>query len=118
MLKAGYRILYSPAARVYHRVSQDGRLGAGAYWQLQIRNWIWIFYRHYPRRERLKKISFYSLLYIIKGALNRRLKDCLKGILEGVRHTEIIGRYPNKLSPEEVDRLYALNRRTRLRIGR
>ena len=49
MLRAGYRILYSPLVRVYHRLSQDGRMATGVYWELQIRNWIWIFYRHYPK---------------------------------------------------------------------
>ena len=118
VLRAGYRILYSPVARVYHRVSQNGRVATGAYWRLLIRNWIWIFYRHYPKRARLRKVAIYILLYVVKGALNRRLADCLKGILEGLWHTEIIARFPDKLSPEEVDRLYALNRRTRLRLDR
>jgi GT2 family glycosyltransferase len=118
VLRAGYRILYSPVARVYHRVSEDGRLGSGAYWRLQIRNWIWIFYRYYPTRARLRKLYAYIMIYLLKGVLNRRFNDCLKGILEGLRHTEIIRRFPDKLSPEEVERLYALNRRTRLKIGR
>ncbi len=118
MLKAGYRILYSPLVRVYHRVSADGRMATGTYWRLQIRNWIWIFYRHYPASVRIRKLYLYIIMYMIKGALNRRLKDCVKGILEGLRHTEIIGRFPNKLTPEEMHRLYALNRRTHFRIGR
>ena len=118
VLRAGYRILYSPEARVYHRVSQDGRLGSGAYWRLQIRNWIWIFYRYYPTRARLRKLYAYIVIYLLKGVLNRQFKDCLKGILEGLWHTEIIRRFPNKLTRDEVERLYALNRRTRLKIGR
>jgi GT2 family glycosyltransferase len=118
MLRAGYRIVYSPLARVYHRVSEDGRIASGDYWRLQIRNWIWIYYRHYPARARLKKVYSYILIYLVKGALNRRLVDCIKGILEGLRHTEIIRRFPDKLTPEEVHRLYALNRRTRLKLGR
>jgi GT2 family glycosyltransferase len=118
VLRAGYRILYSPEARVYHRASQGGRIGGGAYWRLQIRNWIWIFYRYYPTRARLKKLYAYIMIYLLKGVLNRQLKDCLKGILEGLWHTEIIRRFPDKLTQEEVSRLYALNRRTRLKIGR
>jgi GT2 family glycosyltransferase len=118
VLRAGYRVIYSPLVRVYHRVSHTGRLSAGSYWRLQIRNWIWIFYRHYPAPERASKICAYIVLYIIKGALNLRLRACFKGILEGLRRTEIIRRFPDKLTPEEVDRLYALNRRTRFRIGR
>ena len=118
VLRAGYRILYSPVARVYHRTSQNGRIAAGGYWRLQIRNWIWIFYRYYPTHTRLRKLYAYIMIYLLKGVLNRQLKDCLKGILEGLRHTEIIERFPDKLTPEEIDRLYTLNRRTRLRIGR
>ena len=118
MLRAGYRILYSPLVRVYHRVSQDGRLAAGSYWRLQIRNWIWIFYRYYPTRERIKNIHLYIVIYLLKCAINLRLKDCVKGILEGLRRTEIIGRFPEKLTPDEVNRLHALNRRTRIRLGR
>jgi hypothetical protein len=82
-----------------------------------IRNWIWIFYRHYPTRARLGKIVTYSALYLVKGALNRRLTDCFKGIVEGLWHTEIIRRFPDKLTPNELDRLYELNRRTRLKTG-
>jgi N-acetylglucosaminyl-diphospho-decaprenol L-rhamnosyltransferase len=118
MVRAGYRILYSPEVRVYHHVSQNGRVAPGAYWRLLIRNWIWIFYRYYPARERLKKVVIYSIVYLIKGALNRRLSDCFKGIVEGLRRTEIIGQFPEKLTPDEVNRLYALNRRSRLRLGR
>ncbi len=118
VLRAGYRILYSPLVRVYHRVSQDGRIATGSYWRLQIRNWIWIFYRYYPARSRFNMIYMYIFLYLAKGTLNRRLKDCIKGIVEGLRHTEIIGRFPDKLTPKELNRLWALNRRTRFRIGR
>ena len=60
----------------------------------------------------------YSIVYIIKGAVNRRLRDCVRGILEGLRRTEIIARFPEKLTPEEMNRLYALNRRRRLKLGR
>ena len=35
VLAAGYRILYSPDVRVYHRVSPSGRIGTGIYWRLQ-----------------------------------------------------------------------------------
>jgi GT2 family glycosyltransferase len=118
MLRAGYRIVYSPAVRVYHHVSESGRVAPGAYWRLLIRNWIWIFYRYYPARERVKKVMIYSIVYIIKGAINRRLSDCLKGIVEGLRRTEIIARFPEKLTAEEVNRLYALNRRSRMKLGR
>ncbi len=118
MVRAGYRILYSLEVRVYHHVSQNGRVAPGAYWRLLIRNWIWIFYRYYPARERLKNVVTYSILYLIKGALNRRLSDCFKGLLEGLRRTEIIGRFPDKLTREEVSRLYVLNRRSRLKLGR
>ena len=34
----------------------------------------------------------------------------------GIRKS--FGRFPDKLTPKEVDRLYALNRRTRLKLGR
>ena len=54
VLRAGYRIIYCPGARVYHTCSSKGRSGAATYWSLQIRNWIWIFYRYYSpffRRE-------------------------------------------------------------------
>jgi len=118
VLRAGYRILYLPSVRVYHCVSKNGRMATGAYWRLQIRNWIWIFYRHYPTYERIKNVYLYIPLYVIKGAFNRRLKDCLKGIVEGLRHKEIISRFPDKLTPEQLHRLCALNRRKRLRIGR
>ncbi len=63
VLRAGYRILYSPLVRVYHRVSKDGRMTTGAYWRLQIRNWIWIFYRHYPAQPIQDYILLCSYLF-------------------------------------------------------
>jgi len=118
VLRAGYRIIYSPDVRVYHRVSNNGRTAPGVYWRLQSRNWIWIFYRHYPTFDRIKGILRCLLVYIIKGAIHFRLKDCIAGIVEGLRKTEIIRRFPDKLTRQEMDRFAALYQRRTLRMRR
>jgi GT2 family glycosyltransferase len=67
ILRTGFRIVYYPDLRVYHCPSQHGRKGEGEYFRLQIRNWIWIFYRHYPLIVRIGKIAVYIAVYIVKS---------------------------------------------------
>jgi GT2 family glycosyltransferase len=116
IIRAGYRIIYFPLVPVFHCVSCCGRKGSNDYWRLQIRNWIWIYYRHFPPAVRWRKVILYVLVYLIKGLANRRVQACLSGIIEGLRATEIITRYRDKLTGAEVDRFEALNHRTRIRI--
>jgi GT2 family glycosyltransferase len=118
VIRAGYRVVYFPKVRVYHYPSIEGRKGPGAYWRFQIRNWIWIFYRYYPSGSRLRMISSYVLLYIFKSLINNQVRACVAGILEGLTKTDIIDRYPDKLSPNEMRRIGALNTRTRIRLDR
>jgi len=118
VLRAGYRIVHFPSVRVYHCPSTRGRGGGGTYWRLQIRNWIWIFYRYYPVVPRTRKVLSYIGVYLIKSAINRQFKAGFSGIIEGLRKTEIIARFPDKLTPAEVRRIGALNTRKKIRVGR
>jgi GT2 family glycosyltransferase len=118
VLRAGYRIVYYPQVRAYHCPSQQGRNSQGAYWRLQIRNWIWINYRYYPSILRMFNILLYILLYIVKSAYNHNIRACFSGIIEGLSKTEIIERFPDKLTAKEVRRIGALNVRTKIRLGR
>ena len=103
----GYRIVHFPAVRVYHRPSTQGRCCNGTYWRFQIRNWIWIFYRHYPLVPRIRKVLTYIGVYLIKAVMNRQLMATVSGMIEGLRKTEIITRYPDKLTAEEVRQIGA-----------
>ena len=96
VLRAGYRIVYSPQVRVYHSPSQNGRNKSGDYWRFQIRNWIWIFYRYYPSSFRVFKILLYICIYILKSLCNRHLRECCSGILQGLSKTEIIEPLPRQ----------------------
>jgi GT2 family glycosyltransferase len=116
VLRAGYRIVHFPAARVYHRPSTQGRCCKDTYWRFQIRNWIWIFYRHYPLVPRIRKVLTYIGVYSIKSAMNRQLMASVSGMIEGLRKTEIITRYPDKLTAEEVRQIGALNDRKKIRF--
>jgi GT2 family glycosyltransferase len=116
VLRAGYRIVHFPAVRVYHRPSTEGRCCKGTYWRYQIRNWIWIFYRHYPLVPRVRKVVIYIGVYLIKSAMKRQLTATVTGMIEGLRKTEIISRYPDKMTAEEVRRIGALNARKKIRF--
>jgi GT2 family glycosyltransferase len=118
VLRAGYRIVYFPQVRVYHFSSQNGRGASGDYWRFQIRNWIWIFYRYYPSGFRIGKIGTYISIYVIKSLCNHHLRDCWSGIRQGLSKTEIIEQFPDKLTPDELRRLSALNARKRIRLSR
>ena len=42
VMRAGYRVIYCPRARVYHAASNRGRQGPShCYRRFQVRNWIW-----------------------------------------------------------------------------
>ncbi len=118
ILRAGFRIVYYPHVRVYHCPSIRGRAAAGEYLRFQIRNWIWIFYRYYPFIPCVLKIMLYINIYIIKSLYAGCVKDCCRGIKEGISRTEIIDRFPDKLTWRQVRQIGALNNRTSIRLGR
>jgi GT2 family glycosyltransferase/glycosyltransferase involved in cell wall biosynthesis len=119
MLRGGYRIVFAPDARVFHRPATAGRAGSGNYLRLQIRNWIWIYFRYYPRLVCWWKVTSYSAIYLVKGVANRELMAAVRGIVEGLRHASIIREYADdKLSYEQVGLIDSLNRRTAIRLRR
>jgi GT2 family glycosyltransferase len=118
VLRAGYRIIYYPVARVYHCPASNGRSGSSTYWSFQIRNWIWIFYRYYSPFHCAMMIAEYTILYLIKGLLNGHLTACIRGIRAGLASSSIRQRYPDKLTREERVRIHSLSRRLKFRFGR
>ena len=118
ILKAGYRIIYSPIAQVYHKPSDSGRVLPARYWFYQARNQIWIFFRYYPFPLRWLKTFFYIFIYIIKSAFHRNLLSCLAGIASGLGRQRIIRDFRDKLTFAECRRIGSLNRRFSLRLGR
>jgi GT2 family glycosyltransferase len=118
VIRAGYKVIYTPEARVYHYASPRGRGGPGVYWYYQARNWIWIFYRYYPAGARNRNVALYVLIYLAKGLLNLRLRACLAGLAAGLRRTDIIERFGDKLTAAELQTLGSLNRRRALRASR
>jgi GT2 family glycosyltransferase len=116
IISAGYRIVYAPDARVLHRPSTDGRAPSAAYFRLQIRNWLWIFFRHYPGWRCGWKVAEYSALYVMKGVANDQLKACLQGIVEGLRGRKIARNSAGKLTAAQAKLIRKLNRRHRLRL--
>ena len=118
VIRAGYRILYTPAVRVYHRVSPDARKPLTRYYHKQARNWILIFYRHYPFWPRWRNIALYSCVYLVKGALRLCLKDAVRGLVDGMCARHVVHRFPHKLDRADRRYLRPLNRRWRLNLTR
>lgn len=118
ILKAGYRIIYSPVAVVYHHHSDAGRVSSARYWFYQSRNQIWIFFRYYPFPLRWLHVMFYIVIYAIKSASRCHFLSCLAGIASGLGRHRIIREFREKLTFEECRRIASLNRRTSLRLGR
>jgi GT2 family glycosyltransferase len=118
MIRGGWRVVYTPDIKVYHRVSPHGRALSGMYFYYQVRNWIWIFYRYYPLAARCRKIAIYIGVYLLKGILSFKLLACLRGIGAGLMGWGLIGRYKPKLTGQQVRRLDSLNQRYLIRKGR
>ncbi len=116
ILREGYRIVYAPDARVFHRPSSEGRAPGATYFRCQVRNWIWIFFRHYAGWRCWWKVAEYSALYLIKGMANRQLRACVEGIVEGVRGRAIAREFAEKMTPAQAARIRKLNSRWRLRL--
>jgi GT2 family glycosyltransferase len=116
VIRAGYRILYVPNVPVFHRSSKNGRVPTARFFYYQIRNWIWILYRHYPFWQRSLRVSLLSVVYVIKGLRAGYLKSCLGGILDGLRGTRWIGHFHPKLTAEQIRKLSMLNRRWKVRV--
>jgi GT2 family glycosyltransferase len=111
VLRAGFRVIYFPSARVYHAASMRGRQVPASYWRLQARNRIWICYRYYNTIECYKKILKFSLIYLLKGLYSGHLRACLSGIAAGLAGEGIRRRFPEKLSRDESRRIDSLGRR-------
>jgi GT2 family glycosyltransferase len=115
VLRMGYRIVYCPEARILHFPSESGRVPGKGYWYFQIRNWIWICYRHYPAYWRSRTIAVYSTAYLCKSLRAGALRPCLAGIVDGVRRRDLIAEHPEKLDAPEMKRLRGLKRRNLFR---
>ncbi len=116
IIRSGYRIVYAPDARVFHRPSVTGRAPGATYFHWQIRNWIWIFFRHYAGWRCWWKVTEYSTLYVIKGLANRQLGACMRGIIDGLRGRAIAREFPEKLTAPQAHLIRTLNRRWRLQL--
>lgn len=116
MIRAGHRVVYLPDVSVHHHPSGDGRAGQAGYFRYQIRNWIWIFLRHYPALLCWWMILLYSSVYLIKGATNGRPLACAMGIVEGLGGLAIARQFGEKMSLSEANRVRSLNRRYRIRL--
>ena len=115
VFRGGHRIIYTPEVPVFHRSSPNGRVPTQRFFYYQIRNWIWILYRHYPFWPRVMRVSLLSAVYLIKGLRAGYTKACLRGIFDGLRGRQWIGHFTPKLSSDEIRRLSTLNRRWKLR---
>lgn len=114
VFRAGYRIIYLPTVPVFHRASPEGRTPSQRYFHYQIRNWIWIIYKHYPFWPRVSRVSLLSAAYLVKGMRAGQLPATVGGIVAGVRGTRWIKHYDSKLRIDQVQKLTSLNRRWRI----
>lgn len=117
-IRAGYRVAYEPDAHVLHRPATSGRQSSGNYFYYQIRNWIWIFFRHYPFIARWKKIGMYSAMYLVKGTLNRHPLMAIKGIIAGLVGIDAVNEFPKKMTRAEAKAYEDLNRRKSVRLSK
>ncbi len=64
----------------------DGRrVPSERFMRFQIRNWIWIFYRHYPFWPRTMRVALLSAAYIVKSIRVGHLGAVVSGIADGLR---------------------------------
>ncbi len=115
IIRGGHRIIYTPDVAVFHRSSKDGRVPSQRYFYYQIRNWIWILYRHYPFWSRIGRVALISAAYFIKGMLAGHLRSSVQGITDGLRGLHWIDQFEPKLCASQIRRLRILNGRWTIR---
>ena len=115
IIRNGHRILYTPDIPVFHRSSPHGRVPTQRFYYYQIRNWIWILYRHYPFWPRVQRVALLSAVYLLKGLRAGHFTACLQGISDGLRGTQWVGQFASKLSTAQIQQLALLNRRWKIR---
>jgi GT2 family glycosyltransferase len=115
VIRAGYRVAYAPDAVVLHRPSPRGRASRANYFRLQVRNWIWIFRRHYPRSRAAWHVGVYGALYLLKATLAREPRAAIRGIVEGLSARDVFADADSsdKMSPDQVRLVGQLNPRLR-----
>lgn len=118
IIRAGYRIVYGPDAKVLHRESPEGRMPSGRYWMMQSRNWMWLFHRHYPSPAKWFHIAKYSLVYLIKGSAAGKPTWAIKGIWQGLTAFNIARQFPDKMNTAELKHYADLNPRRGIKLGR
>lgn len=117
VMRAGYKVGYDSAARVYHRPGDAGRAPGKDYWRLMIRNWIWIHFQFYPLAGAWRRTVGYIVIYLLKGAVQGQLYAVIQGIREGLaeRHA-FVGE--SKLTLETRQKIDRLNPRRRVKFAR
>jgi len=116
VIGGGGRVVYLPSATVLHYPSPRGRDSFGAYFRYQVRNWIWIFRRHYPARQRWSMIALYCGIYAVKGLANGTLRQCVRGMIDGLAGCPASAQSGTRLTGEQTRHLRTLNRRWIIRL--
>ncbi len=118
IIRAGFKVAYDSAARVYHRPSDAGRAPGSDYWRLMIRNWIWIFFQFYPTASAWRRACVYAGIYLVKGAAQGQMRAVGRGILEGIAGRAAAAAGEAKLSEASRAKIDRLNKRRRIKLAR
>ncbi len=85
LIKAGYRLLYTPKVLVLHKASGGGRFDSGRYIYLSVRNRMKLLSRHLPLRHLLVNISLWNVVWFLRAAKSRALQSYFMGLKAGLR---------------------------------
>ena len=84
LLKKGYVLRYTPKVLVLHKASAGGRYHTGRYIYLALRNRFKILARHMPMPYIVVNLSLWSCVWFVRAAKGRVLRDCIRGLCDGV----------------------------------
>lgn len=109
MLDRGFRILYSPKLRIWHRPSQSGRSASRQYYYFT-RDYIWMAYKDYRFldgiRFLLPKLAMMTYFTLRSGAFG----PFFRGLRDGVAGLKDLRAVRTPISQATVDYLAALER--------
>ncbi len=100
VVKMGYKIIYCPSVKVYHRASPEKRHLSGKRNFLGFRNFLWITWKYYPFWAAVKTTFLSAGAYGVKGIRNGYAFWILLGFISSFKRLNILFTTKDRLGRE------------------
>ena len=114
LMEAGYDIAYVPNIEVGHKKSPAARTPPGRKLALDLRNMLWVTWRHLPILASIRLTMLRTLLYLWRGIRGGYVGDVISGLSEAIGGWPCAWRTRKPISADTYRRYSDLNPRLRV----